>query len=145
MTLNTILLGAWAILLNRYSGDSDVLFGATVSGRPSELSGVEDMVGMFINTLPARVRLEDQRPIDDWLRTIQIAQTEARQFQYSALGDVQRWAPIIVVESMGAIAPFVLTVTGAVDVWTDDPDSLFYCYGSVLDNVTSDPTTIPPQ
>jgi non-ribosomal peptide synthase protein (TIGR01720 family) len=58
VTLNTIVQGAWGVLLSRYSGDSDVVFGATVSGRPAELAGVETMVGVFINTLPVRVRLQ---------------------------------------------------------------------------------------
>ena len=55
LTLNTIVQGAWALLLSRYSGEDDVVFGATVSGRPAELPGIESMVGLFINTLPVRV------------------------------------------------------------------------------------------
>ena len=55
VTLNTLVQGAWAILLSRTSGERDVLFGVTVSGRPAELVGVETMVGLFINTLPLRV------------------------------------------------------------------------------------------
>jgi NRPS condensation-like uncharacterized protein len=54
LTLNTLLLGAWALLLSRYSGEEDVLFGTVVSGRPAELSGVASLVGLFINTLPVR-------------------------------------------------------------------------------------------
>ncbi len=57
MTLNTLVQGAWALLLSRYSGADDVVFGVTVAGRPPELTGVETMVGLFINTLPVRVRL----------------------------------------------------------------------------------------
>src|SRR6266850_834097 len=57
LTLNTLAQAAWAILLSRYSGDEDVVYGATVSGRPPDLPGVEAMVGLFINTLPVRVRV----------------------------------------------------------------------------------------
>ena len=55
LTLNTLVRGAWALLLSRYSGEDDIVFGATVSGRPAELTGVQEMVGLFINTLPVRV------------------------------------------------------------------------------------------
>jgi NRPS condensation-like uncharacterized protein len=55
ITLNTIIQGAWALLLSRYSGESRVVFGTTVSGRPAELAGVERMVGLFINTVPLSV------------------------------------------------------------------------------------------
>src|SRR5581483_5660207 len=57
LTLNTLVQGAWAIVLSRYSGASDVVFGSTVSGRPAELAGVESMVGMFINTVPTRIHV----------------------------------------------------------------------------------------
>ena len=55
LTLNTFVQGAWSLLLHRYSGEEDVLFGITVSGRPPDLAGSEQMVGLFINTLPLRV------------------------------------------------------------------------------------------
>src|SRR4030095_881861 len=51
LTMNTLAQGAWAVLLSRYSGTEDVLFGVTSSGRPAELTGVESMIGLFINTL----------------------------------------------------------------------------------------------
>ncbi|KPC63683.1 hypothetical protein ADL35_47605, partial [Streptomyces sp. NRRL WC-3753] len=56
LTLNTVVQGAWAVLLSRLTGRDDVVFGSTVSGRPPEVPGVETMVGLFINTLPVRVR-----------------------------------------------------------------------------------------
>ena len=94
MTLNTIIQGAWAILLSRYSGDSDVLFGATVSGRPSELSGVEDMVGMFINTLPVRVQIDPETKLVPWLKTLQTQFLELRQYEYSSLANIQNWSEV---------------------------------------------------
>ena len=57
VTLNTLVQGAWALLLSRYAQADDVVFGAMVSGRPAELAGVESMVGLFINTLPVRVEI----------------------------------------------------------------------------------------
>ena len=62
MTLNTVLQAAWAILLGRLSGHDDVVFGVTVAGRPPEIAGVESMVGLFINTLPLRVKLPPGKP-----------------------------------------------------------------------------------
>ena len=57
LTLSTIVQGAWALLLSRYSGEPEVVFGTTVSGRPAELPGAESMIGMFINTIPTRIRV----------------------------------------------------------------------------------------
>ena len=56
LTLNTLVQGAWALVLSRYSGEEDVVFGVTVAGRPADLAGVESIAGLFINTLPVRVR-----------------------------------------------------------------------------------------
>ena len=57
LTLNTFIQAAWAILLGRLSGRDDVVFGVTVAGRPPEIAGIESMVGLFINTLPLRIKL----------------------------------------------------------------------------------------
>ena len=92
LTLNTIAQGAWAVLLARYSGTRDVVFGATASGRPAELPGVEAMVGMFINSLPVRVRLEENQNVVQWLQQLQLDQLEAMQYEYSPLAQVQGWS-----------------------------------------------------
>ncbi|MEU3026955.1 amino acid adenylation domain-containing protein [Streptomyces incarnatus] len=89
LTVNTVLQGAWALLLARYAGVDDVVFGATVSGRPAELPGAESMVGMLINTLPVRIRVEGTAPVADWLAQVQRAQVEARQYEYMPLPRVQ--------------------------------------------------------
>ena len=94
LTLNTIAQGAWALLLSRYSGNRDVLFGVIVSGRPAELPGVEAMVGPFINTLPLRVRLDEKQNVVQWLQQLQLDQLEARQYEYSPLAQVQGWSEI---------------------------------------------------
>ena len=94
LTLNTIFRGAWALVLNRYSGEDDVVFGATVSGRPPELDGAMDMVGLFINTLPVRAHIEPAVPIVDWLRRLQLEQIDAAAFESTPLVDVQRWSDV---------------------------------------------------
>ena len=94
LTMNTLVQGAWALLLSRYSGQQDVLFGATVSGRPADLAGVEKMVGLFINTLPVRVKLSPQSSLSSWLRSLQEQQSEQRQYEYSSLIDIQGWSEI---------------------------------------------------
>jgi amino acid adenylation domain-containing protein/non-ribosomal peptide synthase protein (TIGR01720 family) len=82
LTLNTLLQGAWALLLSRYGGGSDVVFGTTVSGRPADLAGAEDMIGMFINTIPTRTSVRSGERVADWLRALQEAQTQARRFDF---------------------------------------------------------------
>src|SRR6185295_5695742 len=82
LTVNTVVQGAWALLLSRYSGERDVVFGSTVSGRPAELAGVESMVGLFINTVPTRVRVEPGRAVRSWLADLQAAQAQSRRFDF---------------------------------------------------------------
>lgn len=90
LTLSTLINGAWSILLSRYSGENDILFGTTLSGRPAELHGVERMVGMFINTLPLRVHVMEEEYLLLWLQNMQAKQVEIRQYEYSSLARVQR-------------------------------------------------------
>jgi amino acid adenylation domain-containing protein len=94
LTLNVLAQGAWALLLSRYSGESDVVFGATVSGRPPALDGVEEMIGLFINTLPVRAEVEPAAPLADWLKLLQGRQAEARQYEHSPLVEVQGWSEV---------------------------------------------------
>ncbi|HEV3285732.1 MAG TPA: condensation domain-containing protein, partial [Steroidobacteraceae bacterium] len=71
LTLNTLIQTAWAILLGRLLGRGDVVFGVTVSGRPPEVAGIERMVGLFINTLPLRVKLPPEKSLLDLLKEVQ--------------------------------------------------------------------------
>ncbi|WP_018682964.1 non-ribosomal peptide synthase/polyketide synthase [Actinokineospora enzanensis] len=89
LTVNTVVQGAWALLLSRWAGTQDVVFGSTVSGRPAELPGVESMVGMFINTVPTRVSTDPERRAGEWLREIQAGQSESRRFDFLALPRIQ--------------------------------------------------------
>ncbi|MEU7861010.1 amino acid adenylation domain-containing protein [Nonomuraea sp. NPDC049141] len=94
LTVNTVIQGAWAMSLSRYSGERDVSFGTTVSGRPAELPGADEMIGLFINTLPARVRVDRDLDTLSWLRRIQEQQVDARQYEYVSLAQVRQWSEI---------------------------------------------------
>ncbi|MBP5973795.1 amino acid adenylation domain-containing protein [Brasilonema sp. CT11] len=89
LTLATLIQAAWALLLSRYSGESDVVFGTTVAGRPPALSGVESMVGVFINTITARIKIPEQSDLLTWLRLLQEEYIEREQYSYTPLVDIQ--------------------------------------------------------
>ncbi|WP_432826776.1 amino acid adenylation domain-containing protein [Dactylosporangium sp. CA-092794] len=92
LTLNTVVQAAWALLLARLSGRDDVVFGATVSGRPPQLPGVESMIGLFINTVPVRIRLDPAEPAHALLARIQDEQSALMEHQYLGLAEIQRVA-----------------------------------------------------
>ncbi|MEO7330150.1 MAG: amino acid adenylation domain-containing protein, partial [Minicystis sp.] len=94
LTLNTVLQGAFALLLSRYSGEEDVLFGATVSGRSTPIPGIERMVGLFINALPVRVSLPPDERVSTFLSTLQIQQSEIREFEHTPLVTVQGFSDV---------------------------------------------------
>ncbi len=85
LTLNTLIQGAWALLLARVSGKENVLFGAIVSGRPASLTGVEDMVGFFNTILPVYAQITPAQDLLPWLKDLQAQQAESRQYEYSAM------------------------------------------------------------
>jgi amino acid adenylation domain-containing protein/non-ribosomal peptide synthase protein (TIGR01720 family) len=92
LTVNTVVQGAWAALLQRYSGEEDVVFGAVTSGRSAPVPGIEAMVGLFINTLP--VRVSGSAPLAAWLTELQERQAEARQYEHTPLSRVQGWSQV---------------------------------------------------
>ncbi|MEV5976566.1 amino acid adenylation domain-containing protein [Streptomyces sp. NPDC052114] len=92
LTLNTVVQGAWALLLARLAGRTDVVFGSTVAGRPAELPGVESMVGLFINTLPVRVSLDGGRTVAELLTRLQESQSALIAHQHVGLAEVQKLA-----------------------------------------------------
>ena len=94
LTLNTLMQAGWALLLSRYSGEDDVLFGTVVSGRPSDLPGVEDMAGMFVNTLPVRARFAPGDLVSSWLKHFQIQLAEMRRYEHSPLVSIQGWSQV---------------------------------------------------
>ncbi|MFJ1747309.1 amino acid adenylation domain-containing protein [Streptomyces sp. NPDC088116] len=90
LTMNTVVQGAWAVLLARLTGREDVVFGATVSGRPPEIAGIESMVGLFINTLPVRVELRQDETLAQLLTRLQEQQSGLMEHQHVGLRDIQR-------------------------------------------------------
>jgi amino acid adenylation domain-containing protein/thioester reductase-like protein/non-ribosomal peptide synthase protein (TIGR01720 family) len=89
ITLNALLQTAWSVVLSSYSGCDDILYGTTVSGRPPELPGVEKMIGLFINTVPLRVKLNPLEPVADNLKNIQDAIQKTSQFSHISLNKLQ--------------------------------------------------------
>ncbi|MBD2278683.1 non-ribosomal peptide synthetase [Aphanizomenon flos-aquae] len=89
LTMNNLVQGTWALLLSRYSQEPDIVFGATVSGRPPSLMGVESMVGLFINTLPVRIKTWTETEVLALLKDLQTQQVESEQYSYSSLVDIQ--------------------------------------------------------
>ncbi|MCC5602613.1 condensation domain-containing protein [Nostoc favosum] len=94
LTLNTLLQGAFALLLSRYCNTTDVVFGATSSGRPATLPGIQSMVGLFINTLPVRVQVSPQANLVEWLQKLQAQQAESWQYEYTSLLEIQEWSEL---------------------------------------------------
>ncbi|BES72574.1 hypothetical protein RE428_35920 [Marinobacter nanhaiticus D15-8W] len=93
LTVNTFMQAAWALLLMRHSGLDDVLFGVTVAGRPAELEGIEDTLGLFINTLPLRIHAENPAQSGlDFLHALQSANAAMRQHEHLSLAEVQNLA-----------------------------------------------------
>ncbi|NVZ54575.1 amino acid adenylation domain-containing protein [Pseudomonas sp. B6002] len=92
VTLNTLIQAAWLVLLQRHSGQPVVAFGATVAGRPAELAGVEQQIGLFINTLPVICAVDEQCRVADWLQAVQAQNLALREHEHTGLYDIQRWA-----------------------------------------------------
>lgn len=94
LTLNNLVQGAWALLISRYSGETDVVFGATVSGRPPTLEQVDSMVGLFINTLPIRTQVSGKTQLLPWLKQLQTQALEQEQYAYCSLAEIQQLSDI---------------------------------------------------
>ncbi|WP_434562285.1 non-ribosomal peptide synthase/polyketide synthase [Pseudomonas sp. Z4-20] len=92
VTVNTLVQAAWLLLLQRYTGKATVAFGATVAGRPADLPGIEQQIGLFINTLPVIASPRAEQTLDSWLQAVQGQNLALREFEHSALLDIQRWA-----------------------------------------------------
>ncbi|MGH3754912.1 MAG: amino acid adenylation domain-containing protein, partial [Pseudonocardiaceae bacterium] len=92
LTLNTVIQATWGLLLGRLTGTQDVVFGATVAGRPPQIPGIETMAGLFINTLPVRVRLRPAEPLIALLTRLQDEQSRLIAHQHLGLTDIQHLA-----------------------------------------------------
>ncbi|MBB1258527.1 non-ribosomal peptide synthetase [Streptomyces alkaliterrae] len=89
LTLNTVVQGVWGALVAELTGRQDVVFGTTVSGRPPELPGMESMVGLFVNTVPVRVRTRPDEPLSELLRRMQEEQVRLLPHQHLGLRSIQ--------------------------------------------------------
>ncbi|CCI07344.1 Nonribosomal peptide synthetase [Microcystis aeruginosa PCC 7941] len=94
LTLNNLVQATWGLLLSRYSQEIDVVFGATVSGRETSIAGIEAMVGLFINTLPMRIKVAPDTPALTLLKDLQAQLVESNQYSYSSLAEIQTWSEI---------------------------------------------------
>ncbi|MBW4477609.1 MAG: non-ribosomal peptide synthetase [Tolypothrix brevis GSE-NOS-MK-07-07A] len=94
LTLATILNGIWAILLSRYSGQRDVLYGCTVTGRPADLDNAESIAGVFINTLPIYVKVDTEQYLLSWIQNFQTQLVETRNYEYTPLTEIHNWSEI---------------------------------------------------
>ncbi|MHC6625471.1 amino acid adenylation domain-containing protein [Streptomyces globosus] len=92
LTLGTVVHGAWALLLGALTGSRDVVFGTTVSGRTTEVPGLESAVGLFINTVPARVALRPDETLAGLLARVQDEHAGLLDHQHLGLADIQRLA-----------------------------------------------------
>ena len=94
LTLNTLVQGAWVLLLGRYSGETDVIFGATRACRHSSIETVKSMVGLFINTLPIRAQINDSTELLPWLTALRAQWVALRDYEHTPLVKVQEWSDV---------------------------------------------------
>ncbi|TGE12422.1 non-ribosomal peptide synthetase, partial [Hymenobacter elongatus] len=89
VTLNTVVQSTWGVLLSRYTNTPDVVFGSVVSGRPGNLVGVEEMIGLFINTIPVRVQYGSETTVKELLQNMQRKALSTAPHHYSPLANVR--------------------------------------------------------
>jgi amino acid adenylation domain-containing protein len=94
LTPNTLLQGAWALLLSRYSGEQYVVFGAPRACRRSAIKGGESMVGLFINTLPIKVGVPPKEKLLPWLKELRSEWVALRDYEHTPITRVQEWSDI---------------------------------------------------
>ncbi len=94
LTLNTFVQGAWALLLSRYSGQDDVVFGAIRSCRRTTIEGADSIMGLLINTLPVRARISPETPLLAWLKELRAQSIAVRDHQLTPLAQIQGWSEV---------------------------------------------------
>ncbi|MCR8984709.1 amino acid adenylation domain-containing protein [Brevibacillus laterosporus] len=90
VTMNHVFQAVWSILLQRYNNTDDVVFGAVVSGRPSDIPDVERIVGLFINSIPVRVKIQDGLTFEGLLQQVKSAALHCEAYDYVSLADIQQ-------------------------------------------------------
>lgn len=94
LTINNIIQGAWALLLSIHSGENDVVFGATRACRKGTIEGADDMVGLFINTVPVRARIDRNKPLIEWLGELRETWRSLFAAEHTPLRLIQRWSDV---------------------------------------------------
>uniref|UniRef100_UPI000AE9413C non-ribosomal peptide synthetase n=1 Tax=Aquimarina longa TaxID=1080221 RepID=UPI000AE9413C len=94
LTVNSIIQGVWALLLSRYTGNEEVVYGVTVSGRPTDLERSEQRLGLYINTLPLYTKIDNNVSIGEWLTSLQLDQVSCREYQYTSLAKIQSYSGV---------------------------------------------------
>jgi amino acid adenylation domain-containing protein/non-ribosomal peptide synthase protein (TIGR01720 family) len=94
VTVSTFMQTAWGLVLSRYNDARDIVFGQIVSGRPSELPGVEETVGLFINAIPVRIHFGPNQSVSDVLQSLQLSSLESEPYQHLPLAEIQAQSPI---------------------------------------------------
>lgn len=122
LTLGSLIQGAWGLLLSYRSEQDDVVFGTTVSGRPAELSGATETVGLFINTLPHRLRIEPQAELIPWLQELQDRQLEVREREQTPLHRIQSWSEV---EGASSLFHSIVVFLNVADLAQQDTGSLY--------------------
>ncbi|CAH8718930.1 non-ribosomal peptide synthetase [Paenibacillus thiaminolyticus] len=89
VTVNTLLQAAWGVMLQKYNGTNDAVFGSVVAGRPAEIPGIESMIGLFINTVPVRVTSEGDTVFADLMAKLQERALESGRYDYYPLYEIQ--------------------------------------------------------
>ena len=94
VTINTLVQTAWGLVLGKYKGERDVIFGAVVSGRPAEIKGVERMIGLFLNTVPMRIRVRERENFIELMRRVQQEILASEPYHYCSLASIQAVSPM---------------------------------------------------
>ena len=94
LTMASVIQGAWAMVLNQYNQNSDVIFGVVVSGRPPQLEGVEEIIGSFINNLPIRVKFSPLFSVISWLQNLQKEAYKKTAYEHTPATTLQTWSDL---------------------------------------------------
>ncbi|MFI0486727.1 amino acid adenylation domain-containing protein [Actinomadura sp. 9N215] len=142
-TVNTVMRGALALLIAAYTGSDDVCFGATVGGRPASLPGAEEMIGLFINTIPVRADATPDTVLPDFLEALQRQQLDQQDHQHTSLVDIQAQSPLppntplfdtlLVFENYPTVSPSEPEVPSADAPASTDTSNLTVCGSSVIE------------
>jgi len=94
LSMNTLVEGAWALLLSRYNDEEDILYGTVRTCRRTAIEGAESMIGLLMNTVPARVTIRKQTKVLDWLKQLREQHAQMREYIHAPLHQIQRWSDI---------------------------------------------------